>query len=106
MEQAIAWITGSGGIAVVAHPLRYKLTANWLNRVLAAFKEAGGEGLEVVCGRNTPDDNARSALFARKHGLLASQGSDFHEPGKWVELGKLAQLPDGMVPVWQQWIKH
>lgn len=103
MEQAIAWITGSGGIAVVAHPLRYKLTARWLNRVLAAFKEAGGEGIEVVCGRNTPDDNARSALFARKHGLLASQGSDFHEPGKWVELGKLARLPDGMVPVWQQW---
>jgi predicted metal-dependent phosphoesterase TrpH len=104
MEQTIDWITGSGGIAVVAHPLRYKLTARWLNRVLDAFKEAGGEGLEVVCGRNTPDDNARSALFARKHGLLASQGSDFHEPGKWVELGKLARLPYGIDPVWKRWV--
>ncbi len=104
MEDAVSWITSAGGIAVIAHPLRYKLTANWLNRILTAFRETGGEGMEVVCGRNTPDDNVRSALFARKHGLLASQGSDFHEPGKWVELGKLAQLPDGMIPVWQHWM--
>jgi len=104
MEEAVNWITGAGGIAVLAHPLRYKLTANWLNRVLVAFKESGGLGMEVVCGHNTPDDNARSALFARKHNLMASQGSDFHEPGKWVELGKLAKLPDGLEPVWQQWL--
>jgi predicted metal-dependent phosphoesterase TrpH len=104
MEDAVTWITGAGGIAVVAHPLRYKLTANWLNRVLTAFKQAGGEGIEVICGRNTPDDNARSALFARKHGLLASTGSDFHEPGKWVELGRLEKLPEGLEAVWQKWV--
>jgi len=104
MEDAINWITDSGGVAVVAHPMRYKLTASWLNRVIAGFREAGGKGIEVVCGHNSADDNARSAMFARKHGLLASQGSDFHEPGKWVELGKLATLPDGIEPVWQQWL--
>ena len=104
MEDAINWITDSGGVAVVAHPMRYKLTASWLNRVIAGFREAGGKGIEVVCGHNSADDNARSAMFARKHGLLASQGSDFHEPGKWVELGKLAKLPDGIEPVWQQWL--
>lgn len=104
MEDAINWITYSGGVAVVAHPMRYKLTASWLNRVITGFREAGGKGIEVVCGHNSADDNARSAMFARKHGLLASQGSDFHEPGKWVELGKLAKLPDGIEPVWQQWL--
>ncbi len=104
LEDTVSWIAGAGGIAVIAHPMRYKLTASWLNRVLTAFKDAGGEGLEVICGRNTPDDNARSALFARKHGLLASQGSDFHEPGKWVELGKLASLPAGLEPVWHRWL--
>ena len=104
MEDAVNWITGAGGIAVLAHPLRYKLTANWLNRVLVAFRESGGLGMEVVCGHNTPDDNARSALFARIYHLMASQGSDFHDPGKWVELGKLAKLPVGLEPVWQQWL--
>ncbi|MGB5224927.1 MAG: PHP domain-containing protein [Arenicellales bacterium] len=104
MEDAIDWITGAGGIAVIAHPMRYKLTASWLNRVIAGFRQAGGEGIEVVCGHNSTDDNERSAMFARKHGLLASQGSDFHEPGKWVELGKLAKLPVGLEPVWQKWV--
>ena len=105
MEDAVEWIKGAGGVAVLAHPMRYKLTANWLNRVLSAFRESGGESIEVVCGRNNPDDIARSAHFARKHGLLASQGSDFHEPGKWVELGKLSKLPDGLEPVWHKWSK-
>ena len=105
MEDAIEWITDAGGTAVVAHPMRYKLTASWLNRVITGFRQAGGEGIEVVCGHNSADDNARSAMFARKHGLLASQGSDFHEPGKWVELGKLARLPDGMEPVWHRWLE-
>ena len=104
MEEAIDWITGAGGVAVIAHPMRYKLTASWLNRVIAGFREAGGEGIEVVCGHNSTDDNARSAMFAHKHGLLASQGSDFHEPGKWVELGKLASMPAGVEAIWQRWV--
>jgi predicted metal-dependent phosphoesterase TrpH len=103
LEQAVGWITGAGGIAVVAHPMRYKLTANWLNRILVAFRECGGRGLEVICGNNSPDDNARSAFFCRKHGLLASQGSDFHEPGKWVEIGRLAEAPEDIERVWQKW---
>jgi predicted metal-dependent phosphoesterase TrpH len=104
LDDAVQWITGAGGVAVVAHPMRYKLTASWLNRILEAFRRAGGTGIEVITGNNTADDNARSAFFARKHGLLASQGSDFHEPGKWVELGKLAQMPADLAPVWQQWL--
>ena len=103
LDEAVKWITGGGGIAVVAHPMRYKLTATWLNRILEAFKQAGGTGIEVITGNNTPDDNARSAFFARKHGLLASQGSDFHEPGKWIELGKLGNMPDDLTPVWENW---
>lgn len=100
---AIEWIRQAGGIAVLAHPLRYRLTASWLNRILAAFRELGGTGVEVVCGNHSPDDNARAAMFARKHGLEASAGSDFHEPGPWIELGRLANLPDQLDPVWQRW---
>jgi len=103
MSEAIDWIQTAGGVAVVAHPLRYKLTAAWLNRVLEAFRELGGAGLEVVCGNHTPDDIARAAHFARKHDLLASAGSDFHEPGRWVELGRLRPMPEDLTPVWRGW---
>ena len=103
ISEAIDWIRQAGGVAVLAHPLRYKLTANWLNRVLTAFREHGGTGLEVVCGNHSADDNYRAALFASKHGLQASAGSDFHEPGPWIELGKLAPMPDDMQPVWHRW---
>lgn len=105
MSEAVSWIRSAGGNAVVAHPLRYKLTASWLNRVLAAFREYGGDGLEVVCGNHTPDDTARAAMFARKHGLAASVGSDFHEPGRWVELGRLGPVPDDLSTIWQRWNK-
>jgi predicted metal-dependent phosphoesterase TrpH len=103
MEQVVDWITSAGGSAVLAHPLRYKLTASWLNRVLAAFREAGGNAMEVVCGNHSADDTARCAMFASKHGLRASVGSDFHEPGRWVELGRLARLPAGQHAVWSDW---
>jgi 3',5'-nucleoside bisphosphate phosphatase len=104
VSEAIGWINGSGGCAVLAHPLRYRLTANWLNRVLAAFHEHGGMGIEVVCGNHSVDDTARAALFARKHGLQASAGSDFHDPGPWIELGRLGKMPDDLQTVWQQWL--
>ena len=101
LNEAVKWINDSGGIAVLAHPLRYKLTASWMKRVLTAFKQAGGQGIEVVTGRNTPDDIHRSHHYAKLFELCASQGSDFHTPkNQWVELGRLAPLPSDSRPVW------
>ncbi|WP_305910211.1 PHP domain-containing protein [Methylomarinum sp. Ch1-1] len=102
LEETIAWIKSSGGVAVLAHPLRYKLTSNWMNRALTAFKQAGGQGIEVVTGRSSVDDIQRSHFFAQKFQLRASQGSDFHTPSnEWVELGRMAALPDGSRPIWE-----
>lgn len=102
LEDTVAWIRAAGGIAVLAHPLRYKLSTKWINRALTAFKQAGGQGLEVVTGRASPDDIRISQHLARQHGLYASVGSDFHSPdNQWVELGRLAPLPEGIEPVWQ-----
>lgn len=99
---AVNWITESGGVAVLAHPLRYKLTANWMKRLLAAFKEAGGQGLEVVTGRIAVEEIRMSADYARRFDLAGSTGSDFHNPdNQWVELGRLASLPTGVKPVWE-----
>ena len=101
LEQTIHWINEAGGIAVLAHPLRYKLSHKWINKVLDAFKQAGGIGVEVVTGRASVDDIRNSQQYALRHRLLASVGSDFHSPDNpWVELGRLAPLPAGLNPVW------
>lgn len=101
-EDAVSWIRDSGGVAVLAHPLRYKLTASKMKRMLAEFKEMGGQGIEVVTGRSTPDEIRVSANYAKSFELSGSVGSDFHNPkNPWVELGRLAPLPFGISPVWE-----
>ena len=102
LNEAVDWINQAGGVAVVAHPMRYDLTASWMKRFLAAFKEAGGAGIEVITGRVNPDEVRRSADYAKNFGLAASVGSDFHNPKNvWVELGRLAPLPSQVKPVWE-----
>ncbi|SMG67301.1 phosphotransferase domain-containing protein [methanotrophic bacterial endosymbiont of Bathymodiolus sp.] len=102
LEDAVHWIKAAGGIAVLAHPLRYKLTASWLHRFLTAFKEMVGLGIEVVTGRSNPDEIRRTIHFAQQYELYGSVGSDFHSPkNQWVELGRLASLPKNIKPVWE-----
>ncbi len=102
LEQAIAWIKQAGGIAVMAHPLRYNLSFKWMNKALADFKQAGGQAVEVVTGRASEDDIRLSLQFVQKHQLYASVGSDFHSSeNPWVELGRLAPLPASVKPVWE-----
>ncbi len=101
MELAVDWITQSGGVAVLAHPMRYKLTTNWMKRLLPAFKQAGGQALEVVSGRNNPDEIRILSNYAERFELAGSTGSDFHTPdNQWVELGRLPPLPKKITPVW------
>lgn len=104
LEHALGWIRGSGGQAVVAHPARYKMTGTRLNRLLQEFKDLGGVAMEVVCGSYSKDDTLNMGQRAQRLGLLASVGSDFHDPrSPWVELGRLAALPVGVTPVWKDW---
>jgi len=102
MSVAVDWITQAGGVAVLAHPLRYQLTASWLRRLLAAFKDAGGQAVEIVTGRYNAEEIGNMADYARRFGLAGSAGSDFHTPtNQYVELGRLAPLPPGIQPVWE-----
>jgi predicted metal-dependent phosphoesterase TrpH len=101
MGEAIHWINEAGGVAVLAHPLRYKFSSNLLKRLLQAFVDVGGRGIEVVTGRSNPDDIQRVSRFAEQFNLAASVGSDFHAPEQWLELGRLAPLPPTLKPIWQ-----
>lgn len=103
IKQAIDVIHHSGGKAVLAHPGRYNLSAKWLKRLLAHFAECGGEAMEVAQCQQAPNERAQLATYARQFGLLGSQGSDFHQPCAWIELGRKLWLPAGVEPVWQLW---
>ena len=101
LGDALDWIHGAGGVAVVAHPGRYKFSARDLRRLLCEFKDRGGRAIEVVSGGHTPEQVGVLGRLAREFDFLASRGSDFHGPGEsFVDLGKVASLPDGLTPVW------
>ena len=101
LNDAVNWITGSGGIAVVAHPGRYDIGPNVMRCLLAEFKALGGRGIEVVTSNHSNDQVIRFAALAKEFELLASRGSDFHgEEGGRVQLGRIPQLPLGATPVW------
>ncbi|WP_428851257.1 3',5'-nucleoside bisphosphate phosphatase [Imbroritus primus] len=104
LEDAIEWIHAAGGQAVIAHPGRYKMTALQHDSLFDRFKELGGEGVEVTTGSHTPAQYETYAGLARRYGLLASRGSDFHGPSESrVDLGKLPPLPDSVTPIWRGW---
>lgn len=104
LKEAVNWIRGSGGIAVVAHPGRYGLNDLMLDALLVEFKQYGGAGIEVITGSHTVDEYARFAKVAETYGMLASRGSDFHAPGEsHTDLGSLPPLPPTLLPVWHDW---
>ena len=109
LDAVIEWIHAAGGVAVLAHPARYRMTATKLRRCLGEFRECGGVGMEVISGSHTPDQVRTMAVLCRKQDLLASCGSDFHGPeNPWIRLGELPPLPAGCKPVWESehWPMH
>lgn len=103
MDQAIAVIHAAGGQAVLAHPARYDLTTKWLKRLITAFVEAGGDAMEVAQPQQANQERRNLADYAIQFNLLASQGSDFHYPSPWMELGRNLWLPSGVEAVWKDW---
>ncbi|HTT09091.1 MAG TPA: PHP domain-containing protein [Gammaproteobacteria bacterium] len=79
-ETTIQIIHGAGGWSVLAHPLRYQLTAAKVREMLVAFKSAGGVGMEIVNGRQTQDETDMLTRLAQRHEFRPSWGSDFHSP--------------------------
>ncbi|MDB5732182.1 MAG: phosphoesterase [Variovorax sp.] len=102
LRDAVRWITEAGGIAVVAHPGRYRFTANEEYALFSEFKLHGGRAIEVVTGSHTPAEYVEYADKALEFGFAASRGSDFHSPGEsHTDLGKLPWLPGALTPVWE-----
>jgi predicted metal-dependent phosphoesterase TrpH len=104
LGEAMGWIQGAGGIAVIAHPGRYRFSDTAQGALFDEFRQLGGTAIEVVTGSHTPDQYGTYAEVARRYGFLASRGTDFHAPGESrVEFAELPSLPSGVTPVWHDW---
>ena len=102
LGNAVNWITQAGGLAVIAHPARYKFTPNEEYALFTEFIAHGGRGVEVVTGSHSASDAVRYTATALEFELLASRGSDFHSPNEsHTDLGKLPALPATLTPVWE-----
>jgi len=102
LVEAVQWIHDAGGIAVLAHPLRYNLNGKWLTKLMREFAAAGGDAAEVASCQLTPVQKRDVWALCQQFGLVASQGSDFHQPTDWSDLGRGLYLTDDIRTVWQQ----
>ncbi|MGZ8261041.1 MAG: 3',5'-nucleoside bisphosphate phosphatase [Caldimonas sp.] len=101
LKNAVTWIGDAGGVAIVAHPARYKFSPTEEYALFSEFKGHGGRGVEVVTGSHTAAEAERYVGTAREFDLLASRGSDFHSPDESrIDLGGLPRLPATLTPVW------
>ncbi|NOU50999.1 PHP domain-containing protein [Pseudoalteromonas sp. JBTF-M23] len=103
MATAIDAIKTAGGVSVLAHPARYQMSSKWLRKLLNEFKSVGGQAMEVAQPQQAPCERQFLGQLSQEYGLLASQGSDFHYPMPWLELGKNLYLPKDCQGVWQFW---
>lgn len=105
LGQVVEWIQAAGGVAVLAHPLKYRLTATRLRKLVAEFAACGGAAMEVVVGKQSAQDSQFLAQLAAQHQLQASVGSDYHGGSlSWCQLGEISGLPPICEPVWRRWM--
>ncbi len=102
LGDAVKWITQAGGVAVIAHPARYRFSPTAEYALFSEFVAHGGQGVEVMTGSHSEAERVRYAEVAEEFGLLASRGSDFHSPTESrTDLGTLPDLPGRLRPVWE-----
>ncbi|WP_312757693.1 3',5'-nucleoside bisphosphate phosphatase [Pulveribacter sp.] len=102
LGDALRWIREAGGVAVIAHPGRYRFTPTEEYALFSEFKQHGGQGVEVVTGSHMPSEYPVYDAMAQEFGLVASRGSDFHSPDEsHTDLGTLPDLPGQLTPVWE-----
>jgi predicted metal-dependent phosphoesterase TrpH len=105
LHEAVTWINAAGGVAVIAHPGRYRFSETEFWALFSEFKEAGGTAIEVATSNHTADQVKRFAKVAREFDLEASRGSDFHDPAEsHAELGRVCRLPESLRPVWHRFV--
>ena len=102
LEEAVLSITNAGGVAVIAHPARYKISATAMRALVEEFMSYGGGAIEVSSSVHSLNERLNLALLANRYGLYASAGSDFHGNGEFGRIvGQTPDLPVTCKPVWE-----
>ena len=89
VEQAISSIRAAGGVAVLAHPVTFRLGVNALDEFVGELKEMGLGGIEVFYPEHTPARVRAFRRLALKYDLAMTGGSDFHgAPNPAIRMGR------------------
>jgi 3',5'-nucleoside bisphosphate phosphatase len=100
-DEVINWIQSAGGKAFIAHPFRYRMTNTKIKKLIRDFKEASGDGFEVVNANSSREEITLANQWSEEHDLLASCGSDFHGwPNQRVQIGHLSEMPNPKRAIW------
>jgi len=100
-NEVINWIQSAGGKALIAHPFRYRMTHTKIKKMLVDFRDAGGDGFELVNANSSEEEISIGNQWCNDYDLLASIGSDFHGwPNQRVQIGNLADLPNYSRAIW------
>ncbi|MBT8448354.1 MAG: PHP domain-containing protein [Gammaproteobacteria bacterium] len=99
----IQTIQNAGGIAILAHPTKYRFSSGKMSWVIEQFAALGGDAMEVNYSGLSPNHKAYLKRMALKYELAASVGSDFHRPAqRYAPLGGFHQIDSSLPTVWQQ----
>lgn len=102
IDKVVDIIHKANGVAVLAHPNKYGLTKTKLRNVLSIFKSQGGDGIEVINGRQEKKITDYLLGLSHKFDMACSVGSDFHSPLQpWSDLGLDLDLPSSAKPIWE-----
>lgn len=104
LNDTIALIHKCGGIAVLAHPTRYGLSATRIRRLIADFAKLGGDGCELPAPSEPISTRKMIDRLVAENNLMVSVGSDFHgDIMPWRRLGRVAIPTKEQTTVWQAW---
>ncbi len=100
-DEVIGWINSAGGLAVIAHPFRYRMTHSKIKRMFGEFKEAFGDGVEAITAMSSEQEVNLCSTWANEINLLISSGSDYHGwPNQRIKIGLLKELQNNDNLIW------
>lgn len=88
--EIIDLVHASGGVAVIAHPMRLRSPGH-----IEELVALGVDGIEVIHPTASTEDEARLRSIAAEHDLVVTGGTDFHAPVEGRHIG--VEIDDGGV---------